>query len=168
MPKTPTARRRLTIRLASPADRERIYGLRHEIYALELGQHAPNAAGRLEDSLDGFNEYIVAADGERIAGFVSITAPDAPSWSIDKYFERADLGLSFDEGLYEVRLLTVAGPWRGGPAAALLMHAILRWVESRGGREILMIGRRELEDLYRRIGFTPSAGPSVRARSSTS
>lgn len=162
MLKTRTARRRLTIRLATAADRERIYALRHEVYARELGQHRPNEAERLEDPLDGFNEYIVAADGARIAGFVSITAPGAPSWSIDKYFRRSELGLRFDGGLYEVRLLTVAAPWRGGPAAALLMHATLRWVESRGGREIVIIGRRELEELYRRVGFEP-LGPRVRS-----
>jgi hypothetical protein len=40
---------------------------RHEVYARELGQHAPDAEERLTDRHDG-NVYIVAARGAAFAG----------------------------------------------------------------------------------------------------
>ena len=48
--------RKLTIELASEADRDRIYGIRHEVYSLEIGQHEPNSSRRLRDGLDDFYE----------------------------------------------------------------------------------------------------------------
>jgi hypothetical protein len=43
-------RARVAIESATPADRERIYQLRHVVYASELGQHRENDAGRLTDA----------------------------------------------------------------------------------------------------------------------
>ena len=45
----------LTVSVATHADREAIYRLRHEVYARELGQHAANQAAKLKDALDGWN-----------------------------------------------------------------------------------------------------------------
>src|SRR5882762_1772595 len=90
--------------LADAEDREEIFRLRHEIYARELGQHAVNQAGALRDALDTVNIYLTARCGPEIAGFVSITPPRAPSFSVDKYFARAGLPFAFDDRLYEVRL----------------------------------------------------------------
>jgi hypothetical protein len=70
---------KVTIRLATPLDREVIYRVRHAVYAQELGQHATNADGRFIDSLDAYNHYIVALLGKELAGFVSITPPYAVS-----------------------------------------------------------------------------------------
>src|SRR6059036_1573407 len=79
---------RISLALADAKDRQRIYEIRHQIYGLELGQHAPNAGGRLRDALDDSNVYLVAKAGIEIAGFISVTPPTAPSYSIDKYFPR--------------------------------------------------------------------------------
>src|SRR5690349_8007437 len=97
---------RVCIRLATAQDREAIYRLRHLVYARELGQHPENAAGRLTDPLDAFNLYLVAALADTVAGFVSVTPPGR-SYSIDKYLPRDRLPFPCDDGLYEVRLLTV-------------------------------------------------------------
>ncbi len=150
------------IRVATDADREAIYRLRHRVYAEELGQHAVNAQEKLTDSLDSFNTYIVGEVGGEIAGFISITPPQGPSYSIDKYFQRDDVPLSFDDGLYELRLLTVVARHRQGPLAGLLMREAFRWVRDHGGRWIVIIGRRELVDLYRKVGMKP-LGKSVRS-----
>jgi hypothetical protein len=53
-----------------------------------------------------------------------------------------------DDGLYEIRLLTVLRAHRGSELALLLMYAAFRWVESHGGRHLVAIGRREILDLY--------------------
>ena len=61
-----------------------------------------------------------------------------------------------DEGLYEVRLLTVLPAHRGSELAVLLTYAAFRWVESHGGSHLVAIGRREILDFYVRIGLKPA------------
>ena len=139
--------------LADPQDREEIYRIRHAVYAVELGQHPPNDAGRLTDSLDDINTYIVAKRAGTILGFVAVTPPTTVGYSLDKYFSRPDLPIAFDDGLYEVRLLTVVGTARRSQLAFVLMYGALRFCESRGARMIAAIGRVEVLDVYRRAGL---------------
>lgn len=146
---------RLRVALAGSDDRETIYRLRHAVYAGELGQHSVNEEGRLRDGLDDFNEYVVVRQGGEVAGFVSLTPPGLNGYSIDKYFARADLPFAFDDGLWEVRLLTVPSRHRGRALAFLLMYAAFRLAASRGGTRIVAIGRRELLGLYRKAGLHP-------------
>ena len=145
--------RLISLSVADERDRERIYAIRHQVYARELRQHAENDEGRLTDALDAVNVFLVAKVGGDIAGFVSITPPNEVGYSIDKYFARVDLPLVFDQGLYEVRLLTVLSARRASRVAALLMYGAFRYIESRGGRAIVGIGRREVLDMYVRVGF---------------
>jgi hypothetical protein len=98
---------RIAIDLATEADRQEIYRLRHQVYAVEMHQHQENSEARLSDPLDTHNSYLKASVDGQLAGFVSITPPESPSYSVDKYFKREDLDFPFDRGLYEVRLLTV-------------------------------------------------------------
>ena len=139
---------------ATDLDRRTIYRLRHQVYALELGQHAACPEAELTDALDGHNEYLTASVNGQLVGFVSLTPPGR-RYSIDKYMAREDLAFPVDDGLWEVRLLTVLDPWRGGPVAALLMYAALRHVEAAGGTRIVAIGRREIRDLYVKAGLEP-------------
>jgi histidinol-phosphate/aromatic aminotransferase/cobyric acid decarboxylase-like protein/predicted GNAT family N-acyltransferase len=145
--------RRVRISFASAADREVIYRLRHSVYAVELGQHPMNAGARLTDPLDAFNHYIVATVDNRLAAFISITPPGYGRYSIDKYVDRSDLPFPFDDGLFEVRILTVVDEHRGSPLAALLMYAALRWVEDHGATRVIIIGRTEVAELYARVGM---------------
>src|SRR5688572_28995807 len=117
----------LVVKLADPADLRRIYRARHDVYAVELAQHAANARQELSDPLDDRNVYLCVnrGDGE-LAGFVSITPPGG-AYSIDKYLPREQVPVAFDEGLYEVRLLTVKPHRRGQVVAMLLMFAALHW-----------------------------------------
>src|SRR6266849_5057424 len=77
--------------LATEADREAIYRLRHEVYARELGQHAATPVGSLRDALDDWNLYLVAKIAGQITGFISLTPPSAGEpnsefhYSIEKY-----------------------------------------------------------------------------------
>lgn len=144
---------RITIDLATEADRLEIYRLRHQVYAAELHQHQENSEARLSDSLDAHNTYLKASVHGQLGGFVSITPPDSPSYSVDKYFRREDLDFPFDSGLYEVRLLTVLPEYRRLACATLLMYAAFRWVQSLGGTRIVAIGRQELLGLYRKAGL---------------
>ncbi|CAN5237236.1 hypothetical protein BH24GEM2_BH24GEM2_10820 [soil metagenome] len=142
------------VALASPADRMMLYQVRHAVYATELGQHAENQAERLEDALDKVNEYIVARSSGRIVGFISVTPPNERGYSIDKYVSRSSIHVSFDSGLYELRLLTVAHDQRGTALAALLMYAAFRWISSQGATQAVALGRSGATvRLYEKVGF---------------
>jgi histidinol-phosphate/aromatic aminotransferase/cobyric acid decarboxylase-like protein/GNAT superfamily N-acetyltransferase len=151
-----------SIARATPADCDTLHRLRHEVYARELGQHAINDAGRLRDRLDDHNVNLVARVDDTVAGFISITPPAHGAYSIDKYFARDELPFVVDDRLFEVRLLTVLKPHRGRELATLLMYAALRWVEAQGGTRIVAIGRREVVDLYLRVGLQ-ATGLSTRS-----
>jgi histidinol-phosphate/aromatic aminotransferase/cobyric acid decarboxylase-like protein len=144
---------RIAISFASTEQREAIYRMRHAVYAEELAQHETNASGRLVDALDAFNHYLAASIDDHLVGFVSITPPGYGRYSIDKYAERSDLPFPFDDGLFEIRILTVDVEHRGSPLAGLLMYASLRWVEDHGGTRVVIIGRTEVADLYERVGM---------------
>ncbi|WP_404380885.1 histidinol-phosphate aminotransferase family protein [Knoellia locipacati] len=145
----------LQVREANAEDLEWIYGLRHRVYSEELGQHPPHLGERLVDGLDGDNVYLVAASGPDRAGFISLT----PSWlgryGLDKYVTRDELPVLDDDDLFEARILTVESRWRRSSVAPLLMYAALRWISSRGGRTIVVMGRRELIGMYEAVGFRP-------------
>lgn len=143
----------VTLRLADERDREAIYRLRHEVYAEELHQHATNAAHALSDTLDGSNVYLIAQAGDELAGFISLTPPEAPMFSVEKYVPRDELPVSRDAQLFEARILTVRPRYRGTPVATLLMYAALRYVEVNGGTRLIGIGRHEVMPVYRKVGF---------------
>jgi len=143
---------RVRIALAGPQERQLIYSARHAIYGLELGQHRPDPSGQLIDPLDAINTYIVAMLGDELLAFISITLPGA-IYSIDKYFDRSLVPVTFDEGLFEIRLLTVIAESRGTLLAAAMMYSALRYVETHRGKQIVAIGRREVVDLYLRLGL---------------
>ena len=73
--------------------------------------------------------------------------------SIDQYLSRDQVPLWCDEGLFEVRILSVDAACRTTSAAALLMYAALRWVEVHGGRRIVALGRKEVVSVYRKAGL---------------
>ena len=143
----------ISISIADDQDRERIYAIRHQVYSQELGQHECNEAGRLKDALDSVNVYLAAKVKGEIAGFVSITPPTVAGFSIDRYFARDDLPLRFDQGLYEVRLLTVDPARRATRIVAALMYGAWRYVASSGGLEMVCLGRQEILEMYERVGF---------------
>src|SRR5688500_11941934 len=118
-----SASRPITVRLANSEELEAIYKFRHEVYASELKQHSENTEGKLRDALDGRNIFIIAAVGQDIHGFISVTPPSAGSYSLDKYFDRNFLPFSFDDSLYEIRLLTVLKEHRRSELAFLLMYS---------------------------------------------
>jgi len=129
--------------------------MRHAVYASELGQHSENLDRRLTDELDAFNHYLVARVGNQLGGFVSITPPGHGRYSIDKYFARSDLPFSVDDGLFEVRILTVDRAFRRSILAGLLMYGAFRWSEDHGATRIVGIGRHEILPLYERAGLRP-------------
>jgi histidinol-phosphate/aromatic aminotransferase/cobyric acid decarboxylase-like protein/predicted N-acetyltransferase YhbS len=151
------------VETAAEEDRRTIYRMRHDVYALELMQYPRREGQSLHDALDEVNTYLVARMGQRVVGFISITPPSPQGYSVDKYFQRECLSIPFDDGLYEMRLLTVEHEWRRSHIAALLMYAGFRWISNQGGKHVVALGRvGSTKALYEKVGFT-SLG--MRARS---
>lgn len=148
-----TQRTVIRLAIASNQDRQKIYAIRHAVYAEELAQHPTNDANHLRDALDQFNVYIVAFINDQIVGFVSITPPGHQIYSIDKYLAREQMPFKIDTSLHEVRLLTVQKPYRGRKLAYLLMYAANRWVQADGGKRVMILGRVEILNMYLRAGL---------------
>ena len=150
---------RIVIREATESDRTAVFRARHTVYADELGQYETRPDGILPDAAGLEAVYLVAfVDGE-LGGFIGITPPESPRFSVDRFIPRDALPIPVDHRLYEVRALTVLKPLRGQPIAAALMYAAFRWIEARGGSRIVAIGRREFVPMYLRAGLE-RLGPS--------
>ncbi len=158
---------RLTVRLGTATDRDIIYRLRHEVYARELRQHTANEVGRLSDALDAFNLYLVIAEGEAVVGFVSITPPGSPSFSIDKYLRRDQLPFPFDDRLYEGRLLTVPETNRRSLLALALMYAAFAGWNPTAARESWRLVGARSSACTNAWGSNPLASPCNPAPSRT-
>lgn len=156
-----SSKSRLTISVANAADRQAIYRMRHDVYASELGQYESRPDGSLPDATDINSTYIIANTNGMLVGFVAITPPTSPRYSVEKYLSRNEIPITFSDRLYEIRALTVKQTLRGLFIAGNLMYAAFRWVEAHGGNDILSIGRREVLDMYLRLGLT-RAGQSFK------
>lgn len=141
--------------IASESDRKEIYNIRHSVYAKEIHQHTENQLCELSDELDATNQYIVARQEQNVVGFISITSPASPRYSVDKYFSRSSIPYDFDEHLYEVRLLTIIKPKRKSLLALALMFASFRWIQSHGGKYIVSICRSDIIEMYKKARLTP-------------
>lgn len=151
MPASPPTRLRLA--LATEHDLPNIHRLRHAVYATELGQYDIRDDGELPDRDDLQCQYVVATVGSELVGFVAITPPSSPTYSVDRYLPRTDVPHPFDDTLYEIRALTVRDGSRGRTVAPSLMYAAFRHVQSCGGTRILAIGRTSVLDMYLRLGM---------------
>ncbi|MDF1698873.1 MAG: histidinol-phosphate transaminase [Saprospiraceae bacterium] len=147
------AHRKIKISLASNQDRQRIYEIRHRVYAVELGQHPTNENGTLSNQLDEGNIYFIAQLGTEIIGFISITPPGLGIYSMDKYLSREALPFEVDDTMYEMRILTVLEEYRKSPAALLLMWAAYRWIDTHKGTNVMAIGKLDVLPLYLKLGF---------------
>lgn len=143
----------LRLALATDRDRRNIHRLRHDVYAAELGQYDLRDDGELPDRDDLHCQYIVATVGHELVGFVAITPPSSPTFSVDRYLPRTSVPYAFDGTLYEIRALTVSDARRGLAVAPGLMYAAFRHVQSCGGRRIVAIGRTAVLDMYLRLGM---------------
>lgn len=143
---------KVRIALAKQSDRPSIYRMRHDVYANELGQHVVQQDAMLSDALDESNTYIVATMFGRLAGFISITPPELGRYSIEKYVDRKELPVQFDDRTYEVRILTVSTSHRYSRLAWYLMYAAFRWIDERNGEQIIAMGRTDVLSIYESFG----------------
>ncbi len=146
---------RMKITLAQGDDARVIDHIRHDVYAAELRQFRSNTDETLRDRAEVQSVYIAAFDGTELIGFVGITPPSSPRYSIENHVRQTDLNVPFDEHLFEIRALTVVDQSRGSFAAAALMYAAFRWIQAHGGNQVIAIGHRKVSDMYVRLGMRP-------------
>ncbi|MEC9476920.1 MAG: histidinol-phosphate transaminase [Planctomycetota bacterium] len=144
---------RVILREATEQDRQEIYKARHDVYAVELGQHPMHPERLLKTHLDEFNRYIVAIVDGQLAGFISLTPPGGSEYSLDSYIPREQWPFDATDTLFEVRLLTVVEKNRGSLLSSALMYAAFRAVEASGGERMMVIGRKEIVSIYKKSGF---------------
>lgn len=89
-----------------------------------------------------------------VVGYISVTPPGTPT-SIDRHCGR---GIT-PPGAYEIRALTVLPKNRGQGIAGALMLAALRYVEVDGGKDIVILARAALWNMYEGLGFVDSNNP---------
>ena len=150
---------KIKITLASKENSECIDQVRHQVYAEELRQFESNADKTLHDRLEVKSIYIVAIEDGKLIGFVGITPPDSPQYSVDKYISRDKLDIPYDDFLYEIRALTVVDQSRGTHVASALMYAAFRWAQAHGGRHLVAMGHTKTKDMYVRLGMQPIGEP---------
>ncbi len=142
----------LSIKLADETERDEIYHLRHKIFAEELKQHKTNKEKILKDEIDNFNIYIVVKIEDKLIGFVSITPP-GKIYSMDKYISRSVAPFVYDQHLYEVRLLGILNEYRTTKLIIALLYSAGVLINSRGGTNIMILGRSKISDIYHKIGL---------------
>jgi hypothetical protein len=146
--------------LARDADRDRIYELRHAIYATELRQHPEQPSRRLCDAIDAYNDYIAAWSGDELIGFVSVTPPPGP-FAVEKYGPRSAWPFAVTDGTYETRLLAVRADHRGGNLVVALAYAAFRWAVYRGADRIITNAHARMLGFYTLAGLERTG---IRAR----
>lgn len=143
----------IKLAIAAPTHHIEIAQIRHTVYATELGQFAPCPSGTLHDRSDVNSVYITASENGRLIGFVGVTPPESPTYSLEHYISRSDIPIRFDRHLFEIRALTVVDSSRGSVVAPALMYAAFRWIQSHGGTHVVAIAHSKVEPMYRRLGM---------------
>lgn len=150
------------IRVANEQDWDAIAQLNHDTYALELGQYAPNEAGRMADRRHDTNLYIVAYMQDELAGMLSITLPSTAPFSTLK--RMPVVGETIQKNLHttaEIRLLAVKPAYRGQGLFDQLMLAAIKTCYQHGIDRVLISAIENRVGLYKFMGFQALGEPVV-------
>ena len=128
--------------------------LNHAVFAAELGQHAPRPDNALVDKFHQKNTYLMALDGEHLAGMIAMHYE--PPFSVAE--KLADPSVLDRLGrIAEIRLLAVDPAFRKGVVVAGLFWFVIEYCRDRD--TLVISGRVEEEKLYRNLGFHPMGPP---------
>lgn len=149
----------LTYKIASESwEFESIHRLNHKTFSEEIPQHPRHADERLVDKFHAENLYIIALDGDVLAGMIAYR--DKRPFSLDQKLPNLDQLIPSGQRPCEFRLLAVEKEYRHGPIFYRLFFLAAREGLSRGITLGLISGTTRQLPLYKRLGFTPF-GPLV-------
>ncbi|SDD18391.1 aspartate aminotransferase [Paenibacillus sp. UNCCL117] len=141
----------------SRRDMEQIFCLNYETFVEEIPQHEPNEARLLVDRFHEENTYVVAMDGDRLAGMLAVRG--RRPFSLDakiEDFERLLPGRP--ERMVEIRLLAVDKAYRGTRLLHGLIRYLDRYMETQEYEMAVISGTTRELKLYEHLGFVPFGG----------
>jgi aspartate aminotransferase-like enzyme len=146
----------MRFKIASAASElEQIHRLNHATFAEEIPQHPRSADGILIDRFHDQNTYVIALDGDRLAGMLAVRT-DRP-FSLDTKVPDLDSHLPEGRSVCEIRLLAVASGHRKGTVFRGLMRLAAQHCLRLGfDTAVISATVRQLK-LYRHMGFKPFA-----------
>jgi hypothetical protein len=143
---------------SEPWEFELIHRLNHKTFAVEIPQHPRQPDGRLVDRFHDENMYIIALDGNILAGMIAYR--DKRPFSLDLKLPDLDQLIPPGQRPCEFRLLAVEKNYRHGAIFYRLFFFAAREGLSRGRTLGLISGTTRQIRLYERLGFT-KFGPLV-------
>jgi aspartate aminotransferase-like enzyme len=151
----PTFRLKLA---TEPWEFEAIHRLNYQTFVEEIPQHAPNAAGRLVDRFHAENHYVIALQGDELAGMLALRWQRP--FSLDAKVPDLDQYLPAGRRPVEARLLAVAPGRRRTILFAALFEYAAQYSCDAGYDLAVISGTTRQLKLYRHLGFVPF-GPLV-------
>ncbi len=135
-----------------------VHALNHRTFVGEIPQHSETGTGLLVDKFHDKNTYLIALEGQRLIGMVSVH--HQPPFSVADRLP--DTTLLSQPGMrpMEVRLLAIEPSRRNGVVFGGLIWAIYQYALEQDRTHLFISGFEDRVPLYEQIGFAP-VGPPV-------
>jgi aspartate aminotransferase-like enzyme len=137
---------------------ELVHRLNYKTFVEEIPQHKPDPNQRLVDKFHSENTYIIAMDGNTLAGMIAFRS-NRP-FSLDHKVANLDSYLPPGRRVCEVRLLAVERAYRTGWAFRGLAEFLAQYGLAQGYDLAVISGTTRQLKLYQHLGFKPF-GPLV-------
>ncbi len=130
---------------------EQIHRLNHDVFAVEIRQHAVRADRRLIDKFHDKNSYFVALDNGDVVGLVSThwTRP----FSIEERCPGFGEKIPLDARVAEIRLLAVRRDYRRSGVFWGLVATVAEFLLKAGFEVAVISALSERQSMYERLGF---------------
>jgi len=137
---------------------ELVHRLNYKTFVEEIPQHKPDPNQRLVDKFHSENTYIIAMDGNTLAGMIAFRS-NRP-FSLDHKVANLDSYLPPGRRVCEVRLLAVEKAYRTGWVFRGLAEFLAQYGLAQGYDLAVISGTTRQLKLYQHLGFKPF-GPLV-------
>lgn len=130
---------------------ELIHRLNYKTFVEEIPQHDKNDSGYLVDKFHDKNVYIIALNGDNLAGMIAING-ERP-FSLDNKIPNLDYYLPKDKNICEIRLLSVEKEYRKGLIFYGLAKKLVDYCKEENYDYAIISGTTRQLKLYEHIGF---------------
>ena len=132
---------------------EMIHKLNYKTFAVEIPQHEQNREKFLIDKFHEENTYIIALDGDFLAGMVAVRG-NRP-FSLDSKIPDLDDYLPKGKTICEIRLLAVEPAYRSSAVFSGLLEKLSCYCREKGYDYAVISGTTRQLKLYGHMGFKP-------------
>lgn len=135
------------------AEFDLIHRLNYKTFVDEIPQHVRNENGRLIDRFHLENTYLIALDGEILAGMIAVRGKRP--FSLDQKIPELDRCIPAGRRVCEIRLLAIEKKYRGSSVFFLIMKQLAAYCIETGYDYAVISGTTRQQKLYRHLGFRP-------------